>query len=225
MAVLSLDHYHTLTGITSTDATRDAALTAILAAVDAAIKKYVAPFYPEPTTITDAILDAPPHNILQLPVLPVRSLTSLYLRWGADGDAALFTSDYLLTVNTDYYMPVDDKIHAYSRSGHVYRRGWSIWALERRWHVGRLAGQIDPARGAIKATFTAGPAAVPEDIELAAMLMTSLIYARRTDGAPTTSESWNGYSRGVGGPFTATAALASPDVAALLAPYATVSIG
>jgi hypothetical protein len=224
MSVLSLADFKVLSGITSTDATRDAALTAILAAVDAAIKKYVAPFYPEPTTITDAILDAPPHNVLQLPVLPVRSITSLYLRWGADGDAALFTSDYLLTVNTDYYMPVDDKIHAYSRSGHVYRRGWSIWALEQRWHVGRLAGQIDPARGAIKATFTAGPASVPEDIELAAMLMTTKLYQSRTFGTQVTSASLNGGSYSLGSGGTA-GILQDPTVSALLAPYATVSIG
>jgi hypothetical protein len=45
-----------------------------------------------------------------------------------------------------------------------------------------------------------------------------MVYQRRT-GAPVTSESWNGYSGSYAGPFTESAAVNSPDVRQLLAPY------
>lgn len=226
MAILSLSKFLTLSGITSTDATRDASLTAILLEVDAAIKRAIYPFVPESSTLTDKIIDAPHHsNILTLPVVPVRSITSIYLHPGANGDASLFTSDDLLTANTDYYMPLDDPVNAYSRSGRVFRRGVSIWGVEYRRPLSRLSHELDPDRGAIKFTAAVGPSSVPADIEQAAFLMTALIYARRTTGLPFGSESWNGYSASNAGPFTATGALYSPDIKALLSPYMTLFVG
>lgn len=222
--ILSLANLLARAGLTSTDSTRDAALTALLADVDAAIRRAIRPYLPEPVTVTDAILDAPRGNVLSLPCVPVRSITSLYLRWGANGDASLFDAGDLLAANTDYYLPLEYP-EAHSRSGDVYRRGRSSWGYERRWPVGRLAPNLDPARGAVKATFAAGPASVPSDLASAAFFATMLLYDRRERGAPLSSESWGGRSESVAGQFSATSVIESPEVAAMLRPYQTVRIG
>jgi len=225
MAILTLSAFKARAGITSTDATRDASLDQLLADVDAAIKRAIRPFLPEPVTFTDIVLDAPRGNVLELPLVPVRSIASLYLNLGARGDATEFTADYLLVANSDYWMPLDDAVAGYSRSGRVFRRGLAAWGFERLFGIGRLAAQIDPCRGAIKVTFSAGPTSVPTDLALAAFLATTLIYQRREKGGPLSSESWNGRSESVAGPFTAGAALDSPDVAQLLRPYQGTRIG
>lgn len=224
MAILSASTYSTYTGTsyTGADAT---ALAAIISAVDAAIKRTIRPFYPESTTVTDAVLDAPVGPVLLLPVVPVRSITSLYLNYSANGVVADFTSDHLLMAGDDYHLPLDGVVEGYSRSGRVFRRGASSWGRERVFMVDRIAPQTTPARGAIKATFAAGPTSVPDDLVQAAVLATSLLFHRKVAGAPFGSESWNGYSAGIAGPFTAAGVLRTPDIAALLAPYQTVHFG
>lgn len=198
-------------------------LTHICRMVDAAIRRNIAPFHPEPTTVTNQILDAPMGNELYLPIVPVRSITTLYLRWGANGESAAFTSDDLLTVNDDYYMPIDDAIRNYSRHGKVYRRGAGIWGYELHRHLGRLSNTPRPNVGAIKITYTAGPLSVPDDLVMAADLMVSLILQRRTTGVPYASESWNGYSASIPQQFL-TSALASPDVQEILGRYQTIHV-
>jgi hypothetical protein len=217
-ALVTSTSYLAATGqsITGDDLT---ALTAWCAGVDSALRKMLRPYSPDPLTLTSFVMDAPPTNVLTLPVVPVRTLTSIYLHWGANGEAAAFTADDLLTVNTDYWMPTEP-FDGYSRTGIVYRRGWGVWAYERRYAgVGSLAPHIDPNRGAIKVTATCGEASVPDAITSAAVLAVSLLYNRRKDGAPFASESWNGRSQSLAGPFTATAAVNSPDVVALLLPW------
>jgi hypothetical protein len=53
----------------------------------------------------------------------------------------------------------------------------------------------------------------------------TLMYNRRVEGAPYASESWNGRSQSIAGPFTAESAVRTPDVLALLTPYLTVHVG
>jgi len=186
------------------------------AAVSDAILKYLRPYSPVPLTVTDAILDAPTGNVLLLPATPVRGDPTIYYRPGAGGDVAAFTSDNLLTAGTDYYMPVN-AFDGWSRSGQVFRRGKSSWGQEWVYANSRsLAATINPNRGAIKVTYAAGETSVPDAVRQAAQLMVSLTFNRRKTGMPLSSESWNSYSYGASGPFSATAALASPDVAALL---------
>lgn len=222
MAIISAATYatYTNTAYTGGDAT---ALTAICTAVDVAIKKLLRPFVPEDQTFTDVVFDAPPGNVLWLPVYPVRSITSLYLRYWANGEVAAFTSSDLLTQYTQYYMPLDP-IDGYSRRGQVFRRGASVWGFEQRFPLGRLAPQVEPNRGAVKATLVCGPSSVPADIVQAAVLAVSMIFARKVPGMPVTSESWNGGSYSLAAPFL-TAVLASPDVQALLMPYMTTHVG
>lgn len=222
MAIISAATYasYTNTSYSGGDAT---AITAICAAVDVAIKKLIRPFLPEDTTVTNLICDAPVSNVLCLPAYPVRSITSLYLRYGASGDASAFTSDDLLTQYTQYYMPIDP-IDGFSRRGLVYRRGASIWGHEMRYPLGRLAPQVDPNRGAIKATLVCGPTSVPADIVQAAVLAVSLIFARKKSGAPVTSASLNGGSYSLAAPLV-TAVVESPDVLGFLRPYLPVHVG
>jgi hypothetical protein len=217
-AIVTATSYQAATGQTVTgDALT--ALSRTCESVSDALSKYLRPYSPVPVTLSGYIADAPTSNVLVLPVLPVRTLTSVYLRWGADGDSASFTSDDLLTVNDDYWMPTDP-FDGYSRDGKVFRRGVSMWAYEYRYaHRGSLSPTLDPNRGAIKLTATCGETSVPDAVHQAAVLMVSLVYGRRKTGMPVTNESWNGYSYGASGPFTAVSALDSPDVQAYLRAY------
>ena len=180
----------------------------------------LAPFYPEPVTITDCILDAPPSRDLYLPVKPVRSITSVYYRSDAGGLLANFTADYLLdnAAGDQYQLLVDDPITGWSRQG-CLRRIDMAWGYTNIVPLSRLASQIEPERGSIKVTYTAGPSALPPEIEAAAVLAVSILLARKKTGMPVVSESWNGYSASYAGPFTATGVLYTPDIQAMLSPY------
>jgi hypothetical protein len=225
MAIITAATWTAHTGISTTGA--DATSVAeFCAAVDAAIRRVIYPFRAEAATITDQIIDAPLDNVLVLPAVPVRSITSLYLKWGANGDPTAFTSADLLTPYTDYYLPIDDDYNSWSRSGRVYRRGASVWGYEMRRPLGRLAVDENPCRGAIKVTYTVGPASgVPADIIAAAVTAVTYLYLRRSTMVIPTSESWNGYSKGASIlPNQMQGALHSTDALSLLTPYLTVGI-
>ena len=224
MAIICADTWMDWRGaaVTGDDLTSAAS---ICAAVDRAIREAVFPFVPDPVTVTSHVMDAPVGNALLLPLTPARSITSIYLRWGADGDPSLFTSDYLLTAYTDYVLHLDRPDLGYSKSGIVRRRGSSSWGYEMRRPVGRLAAATDPNRGAVCVTYAAGAASVPDDIFAAAALCVGLLFERRKTGMPLNSESLNGYSYSASGPFTAEAAISSPDVMRILAPYMSPRIG
>lgn len=194
-------------------------------AVDGAIKKHIRPFIPESTTFTSVILDAPLGNVLLLPNVPVRSITSLYLRWGANGEAAAFTSDYLLTVNDDYYMPIDTQPEAYSRSGRVFRRGIDVWGYEARRPLGRLAATIDPNRGAISATYVAGPTSVPSDLSAVAVLLVSKMLNSKKFGSMATSASLNTASYSLPGAALEAGIFGDPTIRSMLGEYRTVHCG
>ncbi len=211
--------YFALTGITPFTGDALTSIAGICAAVSDAIAKFIRPYSAFPITLTNHVMDAPADNVLLMPVLPVRSITSLSLRWGANGNPSVFTADDLLTEFTDYYLPIsahDD----YSRTGQVYRRGWSTWAYELRYANWRsLSPTVDPNRGAILLSGTFGETSIPDAIAGAASLMTSMLYARRRTGMAVGSASLNGASYSNAAPFTATSALASPDVQDMLRSY------
>jgi hypothetical protein len=216
--VITPDTYAARTGQTFAGAAL-AAVTETCAAVNDAITRYLKPYSPVPVTVTNYPLDAPPGNVLTLPVLPVRGITSLYLHWYANGDPSVFTSTDLLTAFTDYYLPVDP-VDGYSRTGEVYRRNSSSWAFEYRYATQRsLYPTIDPNRGAILFSGTCGELSVPDAVVQAGVLMTSLLYARRRTGMVVGSASLNGASYSNALPYTATSALDTPDVRRLLQQY------
>lgn len=225
MAILTSAEFTAASGLAPTgdDA---ASLDALCAAVDAAIKRVLRPFHPEPLTCSNVVLDAPYERELYLPVTPVRGVTSIYYRSDANGLAANFTSDYLID-NTDgaaYQLVIDDWVNNYSRRGLVRRVG-EVWAWERFRPAERLGYRLGPERGSLLVNFTAGPTSVPLDVQQAAVVAATLLYQRRKTGVPLASESWGGYSYSAAGQFTAEAAVRSPEVAALLAPYTSIHVG
>lgn len=227
MALITLDEYKTFAGITGTNATRDASLTAIIADVSDAINQACRPWLFEPQELTK-VLDAPLDEKLMLPAIPVRSITALYLNQQASGESAAFTSNDLLTQYTDYYLELDYYTDDISTSGIVYKRAgrWNgqYWGGERRWPVQALGSTLEVGRGCIKVVFQAGTLTVPPNVQMAACLAVSLIYGRRKTGIPLNSESWDGYSYSGGSTFTTEGAIASPDVSSLLRRYMSVQV-
>lgn len=219
MAIIDADRFQTITGQTFSSSDLQA-IRAICSSVSDAITQYLKPFQPEPITITNCVLDAPPTRDLVLPVRPARAIISAYYRSDAYGVVANFTSDYLLASDgTDYQLMIDDPILSISRRG-VLRRVNAVWGYENLSLPTRLAPTLAPERGSIMVTYTAGMPVLPPSIEEAAQLMVSMIWNRRTQGMPAQSESWNGESVGYAGAFTTTAALHSPDIAGMLSQFA-----
>lgn len=179
--------------------------------VDAAIRKAIKPYVPNPTTFTDVILDAPPDENLILPAVPVRSIASIYLHPGANGDPSAFTSADLLTAYTDYFLQIDP-IDNHSRSGIVRRRPGMAWGAEAYREIGRLGGTYQPNRGAIKVTFAAGPMVIPEDLIGAATLGVSYLMGKKKTAA--FGENW-GTAAAMGAPSI----LRVPDIADMLLRY------
>jgi hypothetical protein len=192
-------------------------------AVVAALLRKLRPYLPFPRTIT-AYLDAPHDNVLILPFRPVRSITSISLHWGANGDPSAFVADDALDEFDDWYLPIDP-IDGINRTGEVYRRNSSIWSVEYRRPLGRLAVVADPNRGALKVVANVGEPFVPADIRAAAVTAVTLLMNRRKTGGALQSESFGGYSYSSAGPVTAEAAINSPEVLGLLRPYLSVCVG
>lgn len=216
MAVIDSSAWLSRTGISvsGADAT---SVTNFCSDVSAILTRKCYPVALEPKTLTLWAMDAPPSNELFLPLRPCRSITALYLALGANGDSTQATSDTLLTVNDDYWMPLDDALNNWSRSGRVLRRGSSVWGAEYRRPLNRLGYATDPNRGAIFISGSFGPASgVIDGAQAAAAVAVTLMFQRRKTGAPVQSESWGGYSYSAAGQFTAEAACNSPEVLGIL---------
>ncbi len=225
MAIVSATIWQTFTGVTLTGAEL-ASLTTVCGQVNAVINKLIRPYQLEPITQTQEILDAPIEPYLLTELVPVRSLTSVWLNGGANGDPSAFnlTLD-LLTEFIDYQLILDMQPEGWSRSGRVRRVGQSVWGTQWRRPPTRLTAELDPNRGSVMLTYEAGHTSVPADVTEAACLNVSLILKRKLSGAPAVSESWNGYSASLASAFLQTAAILSPDVIAALAPYMSMFTG
>lgn len=195
MPITSLADYKTFAGITSTDATRDAALTVMVAECIDAVVRYCKNGSLESASYT-VYLDAPTRNVLYLPHFPVAaSGLQIWLNTEANGDPTLFTSADLLTAYTDYVLDTGPDDASYSYTGKVTLVSGGPWSSTNYVRpVYSLATRLEPARKAIKATYTAGWASVPASLSGAVNLLVSKLYAMRKLGMPTTSESLNGYS-------------------------------
>jgi hypothetical protein len=221
--LITADLWQELTGQSVTGADL-VACQGVCSAVRKALLRKLRPYLPEPQNAVTFVLDAPPSNTLVLPVRPVRAVTSLYLRYGASGDPSAFTADDLLTPYSDYYGPTDP-VDGFNRAGLLYRRGAALWGWEYRYPLGALAPAVDPSRGAVKVVAEVGEAAVPEDVRAAANCAVTVLMNRRREGAAYSSESWNGRSQSVAGPFSAEGALATPEVREFLKQYLTPRFG
>jgi hypothetical protein len=225
MAIIDPATYADLVGSVSSTGVDSTSIATLCTAVDAAVKRLLRPFHPEPLTVSSCVLDAPPDRDLYLPITPVRSITSVYYRADAYGVAANFTSDYLID-NSDgdeYQLDIDDKVNSYSRKG-ILRRIGRVWGVSHVRPLEKLAYKVAPERGSILVNYAAGPTSVPADITAAAVQAVTLMYQRRKTGMPVQSESWNGYSYSGAAAFTAEAAIRTPDVLEMLKPYMAIHV-
>lgn len=221
MAFLTLANWKTNTGTTSTDATRDAAITAMLAQVEDAIKKRL--HQPVESATYTEYYDAPVGPLLALRWLPVSSVTSIHYHPGANGDPAAFVAGDALTQYEQWVLEAD-QADGTSRCGLVRRVGAAGWGMNYRRPAGRLAPNLEPGRKSLKVVYTAGYSSVPASILAAGYLMTSRLYESRQRGFPVNSESLNSYSYSASN-ATADSLLDMPDIHALLLPFKTVSVG
>ncbi len=236
----TLSAYKTFAGISTTNATRDASLTALITAVSEAVKRRCRTRF-EAATYTGIVLTPPASDKLCLRQVPVRSITSVYLNPSANGDPAAFTSDHLLTAYEDYYLETTEE--GYSRSGIVRRtrgKAWGSAGLVQGFAVGTfglvsglpgglaltgggggLTRSVGPAPGSLKVTYAAGYLTVPEPVALAVHLAVSRLYQIRKVGVGLGSESWNAYSYSAAQVDAKAVAgvLSSPEIAGLLAAY------
>lgn len=191
ISLSSLSNYKTWAGITSTDATRDAALTVQLQAAEDAVKRFTRSFLEEADYTI--VMDAPNAMSLRLPQSPV-SLTdfSLWSNADANGDPDEFDDEHLLVMYEDYVLdPSPDDVTT-SKSG-IVRSLRGYWGIARERPYYSLATKLVPVRGALKITYTAGYATIPPSIVAAVHLITAKLYAMRKLGLPLNSENLNGY--------------------------------
>lgn len=219
MAILTLSEYLAWAGITSTDATRDASLTAMISEVNDAIIRYLHNGSIETASYT-VIMPAPVSLQLVLPVVPVlASSVVLYLNWQANGNPSLFTSQDLLTPYTDYIVNTGPFDNLYSTSG-IVTSNWSNWGGSFIRPTYALASTPAPTPGAIKATFTAGYDTVPPSIIAAAELITSKLYNMRKTGQPLNSEGLQSYQYSAQASATADGIIqGDPTIRGLLSPF------
>lgn len=219
MALIDSESFQLLTSQTLTGDALSAA-SAWCSAISTAVANRIHPFVAEPKTATSFVMDAPFGNVLQL-LRPVRAITSIYLNCSANGAPALFTADTLLdnTNNGEYVLDIDDPETGWSKKGHVLRANGQYWGIQAFRYPATLSSTLRGAPRAISITYDYGCTSVPEDILGACVLAVQLAMQRRKTGAPTASESWNGYSTSAVSQYLATAIVNSPDVSAMLANY------
>jgi hypothetical protein len=213
-----------LSGLTAAQQT---AVGDVLVEVESAIKALVYPTMLEPGTASNHVLDAPwGSHRLYTPLRPVRAISSLYVRQDAKADPSLFTSDYLRTQYTHYRLVIDMQPEGWSKAGCVEVLNASFWGATYRRPHGRLGFETVNVPGAILLNYTYGYTSVPPRVVTAVYQAAAMVLARRKTGIPVVSASLNGASYSGAGPFTATAAVHSPDVlASLIGLYDPIRIG
>jgi len=217
MAVIDTSGWTARTGITPTGADATS-IAQYCTDVSAILTRKCYPVALEPKPLTLFACDAPPSEWLTLPLRPCRAITALYYHAGANGDSSVLdlTAD-LLVAGTDYLLPIDDALNAWNRAGKVFRCNTSAWGTRYRRPVGKLGYALEAERGSVFVSGTFGPASgVIDGAAAAGAAAVTLMYQRRTTGAPLQSESWGGYSYSAAAPFTAEAAVNSPEVLGIL---------
>lgn len=213
-AIASAEEFFARQQITPTDSLR-AAISPIVVECEDTVKAFCTLAKFEPGTHTDRVLDAPWNSReIYLPLKPVRAVTSLYVNRDARGNSASFDSTHLKTAYTDYRLVIDMDPEGWSKTGTVQILTASFWGAGLDRPYSRLGFGVHDVEGAIKVTYTYGYTVPPPRAVSAIYKMVAMIAARRKTGLPVTSASLNGASYSTAGPFTASAALYSPDVLA-----------
>lgn len=212
----SVSAYKTAIQYSASD--RDAVYSALISEVSEAIETKVLPNVLPSTSFSD-VFDAPADPILVLEPRPVKlSTLQIWRNSSSKGDPALFTSDHLLTLYTDYKVEKKDPSGVYSLDGRI-RCLTGPWGVGHERAPGNLAHATTPGRAALKVSYTAGYSPIPGGVVRAVHLVVSMLFIRRNMGVLLTSESLNGFSWSGTPLFPMAAALNSPDVRSLLDPY------
>lgn len=214
-AIVDATAWQNSTGISVTGAEL-ASVRVQCAAVAEALTRRCYPILIAPRTITMFAFDAPPLPDLYIP-RPVRSVIAVYYHPCANGDSSLVdTTADLLVAGRDYTSRPDDVLTGWNRSGCLRRANQSAWGASYRRPVGRLGAVLESERGSVFVTANLGPPSVSPLVQEAACRAVTLLFQRRELGAPAQSQSWNGASFSLAGPFTADGAIATPEVTSLL---------
>lgn len=219
MSLQTLASYKTFLGYTSSD--RDGVYTEMISEVCDAVVRYCKNGSLESASYT-VILDAPNRNVLYLPHFPVTASTlQIWLNTDANGESAAFTSTHFLTAYEDYALDLGPDNVTYSYSGKVTLLSHAPWSAN-NWvrPVYSLSTRLEPSRGAVKATYTAGFSTIPASLTAAVNLIVSKLYQMRTLGMAVTSEGLAGYNYAVQSSGTADGIIqGDPTIRNLLKPF------
>lgn len=167
-------------GIASSDTSEDAFLTQLLAAVEASFKKLTDRDI-EQTTYTD-YYSGKWTPIILLNEYPVISLTGVWLDsegfWGTRTGS--FGASTQLTEGQDFSL-VRDGRNAVKSTGRLYRIA-GVWPGRGHYESGLLLPRRVPGAGNVKATFVAGYATIPADIQLAIWQACAALKSSRDTG-------------------------------------------
>lgn len=197
---MTLTEAKAFAGIVTTDVTRDASLAAIIAEATDAVKRHCQNGELEATEYTQ-ILPLSSYPAFILPFAPViydpdadtPIPFSLYVNRDANGNPALFTSDFLLTMYSDYALDFGPTNATTSDSG-IVRFLNGVLTANRERPLYSLATKVIPTYGAVKVVYTAGYQTVPPAIKAALNLIVRKVWHARKLGVPLVAESLNGYS-------------------------------
>lgn len=160
----------------------DTYLTAILAAVDAAVKSYCERDI-EQGTYTE-YPDGYGTPLLYLKQYPVNSITDVWV----DPNRA-FGTDTKLVADVDYLL----------RNNKLFRIT-GTWPQAYAWTKGLLAGELRPSIGVIKVTYSGGYSTVPADVKLAVHMCCAELFNKQGLARPISSESYEDRSISTVGP-------------------------
>ncbi len=191
--LITLTEAKAFASLTTTDVARDAALQAMIEEASDAVVRYC-----HNGSLTSAaysvILPAPAYPTLVLSHFPVLiSSVQIWLNWQANGDPSLFTTPFLLTPYTDYTIDASPDDATLSESALVRSLRW-YWGYQAYRPLNKLAAQVTPIAGAIKATYTAGYTTIPASIKMAVNLIVRKLFNMRRNGLPFSGEALNSYS-------------------------------
>lgn len=204
---------HALRGVTPADADVPQ-LIQLLSSAEEWIKQYcnrdfayraLATEYPTPAGTTDILL-------ARTPVDP--ATVTIYEDWNGNfgQTSGSFDSTTLLTMGTDYTVPIDSRWNDGLNYSGLVRRINTVWPYRRQRPLTLLGYSRDPLPGSVKATYTGGFQLIPYPIKLAVWTLTTIFAQGSPAGRLAMSESGEGESVSYGAmediPWTVTKPLA-----------------
>jgi hypothetical protein len=194
MALLQLSDYKAIAGLPATPSSSDTQYNALILAASQVIKTYC-----KRDLESNSYTEYYSGNNTQRLVLrqtPVTAITNVWLdNSGYFGTNPLgsFDSTSLLILGTDYTLDLDtDGVTC--KSGILFRLG-TVWPVVTRLsRIARLTPDAGPAYGNIKVAYTAGYNPIPEDLQVACVLLVNLMKSRIPLGQYIISEKLGAYT-------------------------------